>query len=233
MRSLELLHIISAIFIGTAVINVAIALIRNKLPRKQRVPVDAHWERKMDEAAAEEAMQRASESRRYRCLSIASSRRGFLHDLAARESFVNGKLCESDMITTVQRMMREVRLKFDEVVYLGKHTSKGRESDACLYARYRSNGMTRCIGEVASLRQGRHGDHIMVSLTNTDAALVQEKGWGVPSGRTFGQLATYFNTARATEIVMPMPRNSEELRTIIQPVLEAAICSIARVEPCA
>lgn len=234
MTGLELVYIVTVIFIGTFAINLAIALVRNKLSNKQRAVQDADWELKIDAEEAEDAAQQSIKVRCSKSLSTASSNRGFLHNLPARTSFVDGKLSESDMISAVECMMREVRVKFDEVAYLGKHTSRGRENDACLYARYRLNGLTKCIGEVSSLRQSRHGIHVMVSLTGTDAALVQEKCWGVPSSKSsFNQLAGLFSAKETSEIVMPLPRNIEELRTVTQPVVEAAICSVGGVEPCA
>lgn len=226
ITALELCYIISAINIGTVAINLAIALFQNKLSNQRRIALDGYWENQTDD-------EEAAEVRRYRSLST-NSGRGLLHDLVSRASFVDGKLSDGDMIVAVECMMREIRLKFDEIAYLGKHTSKGREDDACLYARYRLNGMTKCIGEIASLRYGGHVAHIMVSLTSADAALVQEKGWGLPSSKSsLGQLATVFSVARTTEMAMPLPRNSEELWTVLQPVLKAAVCSVAGVEPCA
>jgi len=232
MTSSELFYIIvPTILIGTVTTNVAVALIRNRLSRGRRIVLDAHWERNINENEDEETATEESKLRRHRCLSSASSNRGLLNNLATRASFVDAKLCESDMVTAVESLMMDIRLKFDEVAYLGRHTGKGREDEVCLYARYRLNGMTRCIGEVSSLRHGRHGAHIMVSLTSTDAALVQEKGWGVPSNKnSIDQLAAYFRATRTTELGMPLPRNMEELRTVSRPVLEAAVCSLAGVE---
>ncbi|KAK5100262.1 hypothetical protein LTR70_001750 [Exophiala xenobiotica] len=234
ITTIELCYIISVIGIGTVAINLAIALIWNKVSNQQRIALHGHWEYQTDNEETEEAARQAAEVRRYKSLLTTTFERGLLHDLDTRASFVDGKLSDSDMIIAVARMMREIRLKFDEIAYLGKHTSKGREDDACLYARYRLHGMTKCIRKTASLRRGRHVGHIMVSLTPTDAALVQEKGWGAPSSKSsLGRLATLVSVAKTTEMVMPLPRNSKELRAVVQPVLESDVCSVAGVEPCA
>lgn len=136
-------------------------MFRNKLSNQRRIALDGYWENQTDDEEAEEAARQAAEVRRYRSLPTTNSGRGLLHDLVSRASFVDGKLSDGDMIVAVECMMREIRLMLDEIAYLGKHTSKGREDDACLYARYRLNGMTECVGEIASLRYGGHVAHIM------------------------------------------------------------------------
>lgn len=227
MTGMELFYVITTIILGTIVVNVAISLVRQRFLKKQHIALDAHWERRIDEEEAQEA----EKLRRYQASSTVSSKRGFLSGLAIREAFVESKHSEEDMVNNVTALMRDLRQYFDHVTYLGTHTTKGRENDACLYARYRQNGITQCIGEIASLQRNQHGVHLLVSLTSTDAAYIQERGWGTTTGKR--DLATISSAAKATEVIMPLPRNTEELNTVARSVLEAAICCVAGVEQCA
>lgn len=227
MSGMELFYVITTIILGTIAVNIAIALIRRRFTKKQHISLDAHWERRIDEEDAEEAEM----LRKYQASSTVSSKRGFLSRLVMREAFVESKQSEEDMVNNITALMQDLRQYFDHVTYLGTHTAKGRENDACLYARYRQNGITQCIGEIASLRRTQHSVQLLVNLTSTDAAFIQERGWGAASGRR--GLATISSAAKATEMIMPLPRNMEELNTVARPVLEAAICCVAGVEQCA
>lgn len=227
MTGTELFYVIATIILGTVAVNVAISIIRQRFTKKQHVFFDAHWERRIDEEEAEEAEM----LRKYRASSTISSKRGFLSRLGVREAFVESKQSEEDMVNSLTALMKDLRHYFDHVTYFGTHTAKARENDACLYARYRQNGISQCIGEVASLKQTQHGVQLLVNLTSTDATFIQEHGWGAASGRR--DLATISSAAKATEMVMPLPRNMQELNTVTRPILEAAVCCVAGVEQCA
>jgi len=228
----ETFYVISAIVIGTVALNLAIHLVRRRLSNKQRILPDAHWERKLDQDGAKEAAAQVAQIRRNRALSSTTSTRGYLNTLTARSHTVDDKkIDEDDIISDLEHALAEISEKYAEVTYLGKHTARGRESDVCLYARHRINGVSKCVGEIASLPRSKHTTLLHVNVHSSDAALIQERGWGISGPvSTFDRLATLCCATKPSGMVLPMARNSEELRTVIVPVLEAAVCCVAGVE---
>lgn len=229
---IETFYIISAIVVGTVAVNVAIALIRKRLTVKSRVLTNAHWERRLDEDNAQEVVAQLSQIRRNRAQSHSSSARGYLNVLATRSHAVDEKkMDEEEMISEVEQALGELRQKYDEVTYLGKHTARGRENDSCLYARHRINGLSKCDGEIASLQRNKHTVLLRVNVHSSDATLIQEKEWGMQSPvSALSKLTTLCCATEPTAVVMPMPRTSEELQTVIVPILEAAICCVTGAE---
>jgi len=229
----ETLYVVSAIVIGTVLLNTAIHLVRRRLSSKQRILPHAHWEQRLDSDEAKElAAAQAEQLRRNRALSTTTSTRGYLNGLAARSHIIEEKkVDENDMISYLHQALAAINDRYARVTYLGKHTVPGRENDTCLYARQRINGVSQCIGEIASLQTNTHTTLLHVNVHASDAALVQERGWGVPSPvGTFDRMVTLCRATKPSAMVLPMPRNPEELQEVIIPVLEAAVCCVAGVE---
>ena len=180
----------------------------------------------------EMAVAQAEQLRRNRALSTPTSTRGYLNVLATRSHISEEKkIDEDDMISYLHQALAALNDKYARVTYLGKHTAPSRENDTCLYARHRINGVSQCIGEIASLQTNTHTTLLHVNMHASDAALVQERGWGVPSPvGTFDRMATLCRSTKPSGMVLPMPRNPEELEQVIIPVLEAAVCCVAGVE---
>ncbi|KAJ9656162.1 hypothetical protein H2198_005124 [Neophaeococcomyces mojaviensis] len=228
----EAFYVISTIVLGTVALNFAIHLIRRRRSNKQRILLDAHWERKLDEDEVKEAAAQVAQIRRKRALSTTTSTRGYLNTITARSNVVGEKkIDEEDIISDLHQALKDINEKYAEVTYLGKHTARGRETDTCLYACHRINGVSKCVGEIASLQRNKHTTLLHVNVHSSDATLIKENGWGISSPvTTFHQLTTLYCATKPSEIVLPMPRNSEELNTVIVPVLEAAVCCVAGVE---
>lgn len=225
---IELIHISSTICIGTFIVNSLIAMFRSWLRQQPKVVPDMHWERRISgenlapifissDAVAEKARVQPSTN--------FDLKRGFLTAiLAPREPYVDSK---RDMRWNLAGVLRDLRYTFDNVTYLGMSSvcdETGRP-DVCLYARHRRNGITSCQGEIASLHICKSSRYLQVRLSRADSILVKEAGWALEAPKTWQERVRNlcsFSDDTCT-CLMPLPRNCDELDTVIKPVIEAAI----------